>query len=145
MKKRFRFYVFFIFFCYIIIYIPDFTDPLEKSHIEKGLTNWSLSERQGEPIHMIIERRGDDAGEIGYFYVQMQSGYTLIVPADARLPLNDKSTGGKNYLDYYTYASFRGSLPKYDNTLSLRITSLKDWILNRKNANQRWWAYYLET
>jgi hypothetical protein len=131
-----------MFFCYIIIYIPDFTDKLDKSHIEKGITNWSLSEKQGERIHMIIERKGDDAGEIGYFYVQMQSGDALIIPADARLPLN-KSVGDKNYLDYYTYASFRGLLPKYDNTLSLRIMSLKDWILNRKNDNQRWWDRYL--
>ncbi|MDR2408221.1 MAG: hypothetical protein LBE13_08940 [Bacteroidales bacterium] len=100
-----------------------------------------LTRKHGEGIHMIIERKGDDAGKIGYFYVELQSKECVIVPMDARLGI--KMAGKKNYLDYYTSAAYRGTLPKFDNDVWLRLNTLINLIINRKSESQKWWAYYL--
>jgi hypothetical protein len=139
---RFIFYGIVLIICLIALYMPDFSDQLTLDQARRGITNWLLSNDSCDSIHSIIERKGDDAGEIGYFYVDMEKGDSLLVPADARFKI--MNCKDRSYLDYYVERAFAGRPPRYDNSVFLRVVSFYNWILHRKNENQKWWDCYLE-
>jgi hypothetical protein len=126
----------------LLLFLPDFSCKLTRDQVKRGISNWCSSENPEERIHMIIERKGDDAGEIGYFFVDLLFGDSLIIPADARLGL--KTVGDKNFLDYYTQEAIKKKgPPRFDDDTDLKLKSLVNRVIGHKNGSQKWWEYYL--
>jgi hypothetical protein len=116
---------------------------LTKEQVKIGFTNWLISEGSRDTILSIVERKGDDAGNIGYFYVQLTSSEAFVVPANATEFQIKKVPRNENYLYFYTKTGLMPSkLPRYDGNLFFILDTFVNYLFGYPSASQRWLLEY---
>ena len=100
---------------------------------------------KGSPGY-VFARKGDDAGDIGYYVFEVKGEKTfLTVPADARFySFYFDRLNRLSYLDFYSTYVRRRSPIMFSNTLRLKLKSLANKILSQKSKEQRAWSEVLE-
>ncbi|MDR3321324.1 MAG: hypothetical protein LBS93_02660 [Synergistaceae bacterium] len=142
--------------CYTAIEIHNRPNPLTKGQVYNAVAEKAGSEN----IMRISLSQGDMAGDIGFFFIEISPDGYMVVPNDARLPMDywkPLSTGKwmsrdrKNpehvtFLDFFfdinmlgwpsRHYSSHGKYPSICNTWKLLK---EDW-----SANQIFWEHYKE-
>jgi hypothetical protein len=155
-SKRLRFYLcvfalplaLYLTFIVTFIALPNFAAPLDAQQVRFGISNYLASEMPDKSIRKIVEQRGGYAGDIGFFFVQLEPNGALIVPADMRFgvqKLNLKEGEDNHFLTFYK-KNMRGRTIhyfKYTTSSKMKIEGLRNWFLRRKNTNQQFWMAQL--
>ena len=131
---------------YILKWMPNFEDPVSEQQARVMAAHWLKNTgSKGSPGYVFM-RKGDDAGDIGYYVFDMNTenkGF-LIVPADARFTSIYYRNDGRSYLDFYLWYSQGSSFPKFSNTPLLKLKSLVNKILSQKSKEQLAWSEVLK-
>ena len=131
---------------YILKWMPNLEDPVSEQQARVMAAHWLKNTGSKGSPGCVFMRKGDDAGDIGYYVFDMNTenkGF-LIVPADARFTSIYYRNDGRSYLDFYLWYSQGSSFPKFSNTPLLKLRSLANKILYQKSSEQRAWSEVLE-
>jgi hypothetical protein len=129
-----------------VVYSLDLYQQLSKNLIAKA-----VRERYKCDIIRISLVKGDMAGDIGFYFVELETGQYSIIPDDARLYpwyLEGRSWKMDNprtkitFLDYFFEFQATEKYPCFQKTIKLQFNSLIDIFLKRKNENQIIWEKY---
>ena len=127
-------------------WMPNFEDPVSEQQARVMAAHWLKNTgSKGSPGYVFM-RKGDDAGDIGYYVFDMNTenkGF-LIIPADARFTSIYYRNDGRSYLDFYLWYSQGSSFPKFSNTPLLKLKSLVNKILSQKSKEQLAWSEVLK-
>ena len=127
-------------------WMPNFEDPVSEEHARVMAVHWLKKNGiKGSPGY-VFARKGDDAGDIGYYVFEVKGEKTfLTVPADARFySFYFDRLNRLSYLDFYSTYVRRRSPIMFSNTLRLKLKSLANKILSQKSKEQRAWSEVLE-
>jgi len=151
-SKRLRFY-FYIFALPLALYLTvaallDVAAPLDAQRVRFGISNYLASQMPDKSIRKIVEQRGGYAGDIGFFFVQLEPSGALIVPADKRFGvgnLNLKEGEDNHFLTFYKKIMKEDIEKYYEYAISykMKIEGLKNWVLRKKNVHQQFWMVQL--
>ena len=131
---------------YILKWMPNFEDPVSEQQARVMAAYWLKNTgSKGSPGHVFM-RKGDDAGDIGYYVFEVKGAKDafLIIPADARFTSFYYRDDGLSYFDFYLRYSQRNSFPKFSNAPLLKLKSLVNKMLFRKSKEQLAWREVLE-
>jgi hypothetical protein len=119
----------------------DFSEPLTKKQVELAVLD-----NFGRSIKRISFLKGGGAGDIGYFFVELEPSGYVIVNGDSRLPPFIESSYKEklNFSDYFLQRTIRYPTRQLsvETGYSLQWESLKSRILRRKNERQIFWEKY---
>jgi len=145
-SKRLRFYLC-VFALPLALYLtfialPDIGAPLDAQQVRFGISNYLASGMPNKSIRKIVEQRGGYAGDIGFFFVQLEPSGALIVPADMRFGLRNLNLeeGEDNHFLTFYKKNMRGRSMRdfaYTANSKMKIEGLRNWFLRRKNTNQQ--------
>jgi hypothetical protein len=122
------------------MHFMDFSEPITKKQVELAvLDNFGRPRR-------ISFLKGGGAGDIGYFFVELEPSGYVIVNGDSRLPPFIESSYKErlNFSEYFLQKTTRYPFLQLSvkTSNSLRWESLKNYILRRKNEHQIFWGKY---
>jgi hypothetical protein len=125
----------------IAINRADFSEPLSKKQVELAVL-----ENFGKSIRRISFLKGGGAGDIGYFFVELEPNGYVVVNGDARLlPFIESNYKEKlNFSDYFLRrtSKYPFSQMSVQTTFPLQWESFKNCIFRRKNIHQIFWGKY---
>ncbi|MDR3254718.1 MAG: hypothetical protein LBT31_04060 [Synergistaceae bacterium] len=142
--------------CYTAIEIYNRPSPLTKEQVYNAVAEKAGSEN----IVRISLSQGDMAGDIGFFFIEISPDGYMVVPNDARLPMDywktrfddigkwmgkdRKNPGHITFLDFFLDINISGGPHGFFTTRGKYPNICNTWILLKEDwrTNQIFWEHY---
>jgi hypothetical protein len=141
-------------FLFCAIKYMDFREPLAKDQVRRAVSDYVKPD--GREIRRISFYKDEDAGDLGYYFVELKPAGYIIVIDDARFfisedtPIDFPQTfyDSESRLMFFEFIITRTSLrgdpfrPNYRSTLTMKFESLVNKMLFRKTPQEIFWESY---
>lgn len=128
-------------FCYLCLLfnLPNFDEPFGETEVRTAVSGILRQSSPELEIHRVTRRKGADAGELGYYYVELQPNGFMVVPGNRRLPIRDARDVKIKvpYPDFFVRIHRIPHLEKsflYSPSVGINLASLFDRAIRRKPA-----------